>query len=152
MTLSKPDMMSTTAKAVPWVEPAWWALAVGSVGLVYQYEMPPSVGAGLFLLVWVGIIMANPVWAFQAASSAILPWLFPAWACLSIFWTQDVMITGRAAIELAITVAIALIAAQKLDIRNFVSALMLSECTGAAGSLISGNTAAVGLTNTTALI
>jgi exopolysaccharide production protein ExoQ len=141
-----------TAVAAPWAEPAWWALGIGSVGLVYQFSLPPSVGAALFLLVWGAYLTANLVWALRAASSVLVPWLFPAWACLSILWTQDALITGRAAIQLVITVAIGLIAAQKLDIRNFVSALMLSECTGAAGSLISGNTAAVGLTNTTALI
>lgn len=130
---------------------AWLATVLCVIGLVVTLS-GSSWGAWMFLLAW-GLVAAPYVdlctrLVFRAPGL----WLVPAFALLSVMWSQAPGVTLRAAVQLALTVGIASLAAGLLRPRAFVSAMSVSLLFGAALSLAFGRYGVDGMTGSTVFL
>jgi len=88
-----------------------------------------------FWLVWLAYAAVRRVYA-KAAFGSLLPWLFPAWALLSMIWSREPVTSGRNAIELMLTTGVAVMIPFVLTARgiliSFFLALLVSFVVGLA--------------------
>ena len=101
-------------------------------------------GLGLFYALWFWIAWllyaaVNPR-LFITPFSIVVPWLFPIWALLSMFWSRDPIVSGRNAIELMLTTAIAIIATRALTPRGILLSLFFALFAGSVVGLSVGRT------------
>ena len=116
---------------------AWIATVLSMLGLIFILS-GSSLGAVLFLAAWGCLATARAEHCLQLIFRSPGLWAIPAFAAFSIFWSQAPVVTLRAAVELALTVGIAALAAGSLRPRAFVSAMTVSLLCGAALSLMFG--------------
>jgi len=125
----------------------WFATMLGTLGLIGALG-GSSLGAYGFLAVW-GLIFAARANSYcMLLMRAPVLWLMPAMALLSTFWSQAPQASLRAAIELALTVAVSSLAAGLVRPRAFVSAISVSLLFGAIASLLFGRYGTDGISQT----
>lgn len=130
---------------------AWMATVLCVMGLIVTLG-GSSLGAVMFLLAWVLVAAPHAGPCLRIVLRAPGLWLVPAIALVSVAWSQAPFVTLRAAVQLALTVGIALLAAGFLRPRAFASAMLVSLLTGALLSLAFGRYGVDGLTGATVFL
>ncbi len=131
--------------------PAWCATVLCMVGLIITLA-GSALGALLFIAAWglVAIPRADHCLRMIFRSPGL--WLVPAFAMLSVLWSDAPGVTLRAAAEMALTIGIASLTAAFLRPREFVSAMSVSLLFGALLALLFGRYGVDGMTNETVFL
>jgi len=128
-----------TGAATP---PVLWVAAFVSFLCFILSLALTSVAMGAFILIWVLIGLRLPACTVQALLRSPLPWLLPLFAAVSVLWSDYPLTSGRNAAELMVTTGIALIIAQTIDARGFISAYMCAALLACLASVAVGGTGA----------
>lgn len=108
-------------------------LALGSATLGLS-----TAGAAAFLAVWLIAMAPHLRMTVRLPFQTLGLWIFPAVAAASVLWSTMPGATLRAAVQFALTVAFAILAARLLSPRRFVAAAMLALIAVAALCLLFG--------------
>ena len=130
---------------------AWIATVLSMLGLILTLA-GSSLGALLFLAAWGCLAVARAERCLQLIFRSPGLWVIPAFAALSMLWSQAPLVTLRAAVEVALTIGIAALTAGFLRPRAFVSAMAVSLLCGAVLSLIFGRYAFDGMSGQTVFV
>ena len=127
-------------QAAAWNRPVWWVLLIGAVctDLVAQALNVAIVGPAGFLLLWMGVFLAYPRVTYDAIVSSSLPWLFPAVALCSAFWSQAPIQSFKIGLEICITVAAAMLMARRVPARDLILVVLIVTLIGGIASLVVG--------------
>jgi hypothetical protein len=128
MTRYRPHQMPTAPAATRYalLQPETW-LAFLTVWAFAANEWLGPVFLGLSLLLWTIYCLQNPTFMFKSLSTTgIFAWLVPLLALLSILWSFDPLATGRAAIQLALTIALALMTANLVTPKRFITSVWVT--------------------------
>ncbi len=118
----RPRQAGVAPRRTDWRDPYWW-MAVVSLAAVTLNGRFGSLAVGSFLAVWVLYCVAVPRRALDGLLRGGLGWVLPAMALASTLWSDAPDVTLRSAVELAMTVAIAVLMARAIDAEKFLSAL-----------------------------
>ena len=127
---------------------AWVVTLVCILGLIIALS-GSSRGADLFLACWGLLILPRAPLCLKLVFRSPGLWLIPAFALLSVLWSQDRSETLRAGIELSLTIGIAFLTAGFLRPREFVVTMMLGLLFAAVLSLLFGRYGVDGLSGQT---
>jgi len=131
--------------------PAWLATFLCIIGLIVTLS-GSSLGAMLFLAAWVLVAAPRLDICLRLVFRAPWLWLVPALAIASVLWSAAPYVTLRAAVQLALTIGIASLAAGFLKPRAFVSAMSAGLLVGALLSLVFGRYGVDGMTGATVFL
>lgn len=98
-------------------------LAVGMLFGIWMMPMVGSIGALLFLIFGMGMVVRRPISAGQALYRHWYLLLLPAFSLLSFLWSEYPSASLRAAIQFALTIAFVIIGARFLRERGFIRAI-----------------------------
>jgi len=108
----------------------WWATFVTFLAFVLNEAIGPVL-IYVALIGWAGYAASRPRTAISAFSDAgLLPWLFPLLAVISTLWSNEPATSFRMSLELALTVAMSLLAARAVKPADLI--LAVAATTGAA--------------------
>lgn len=125
--------------ALPLGMPGSAAAAVTVVALALDVLLGPILIAAAMAL-WAAVGALRPREALSALLAAgVVPWLVPAWALLSTFWSAYPEVTLRAAAQLVVTTAFALWCARALPARGTVWVIFLVFLAVCAASVVQDN-------------
>lgn len=102
---------------------AWLALSGGGVA-VALVPLVGSVGAYGFVALFAMFALAYPRGSLAALGAVPIVWVLPGLALLSVLWSDAPELTLRYAVQFALSVGCACIAARHLGPRGLVSALL----------------------------
>ena len=115
---------------VPWL--AWFIALVA----LFFLQMSQTVAASIFMAISVAYVLARPGFALEAALLGVTPWIYVVLALLSVSWSEHSDVSGRAAIQIAVTMGAALVMARTLPARGAISVLMCAVLVADAASLL----------------
>lgn len=103
--------------------PAAWVAVVISLSAVVPVTYTGSLGAAVFLMIWILFAIAFLRSSLVALRAHWSIWVFPAFALLSTLWSETHLMTLRHSLELMATVGCAAVAARHLAPRQLLMAL-----------------------------
>lgn len=115
-----------------------WFVAVAAL---FFLQFSQTLAAAIFMAVALGYAAARPGLAMRAAFSGLLPWAYVVLAALSILWSQHSDVSGRAAMQIAVTAGAALVMAYALAPRSFMLVWMVALLVADAAVLLNPRTA-----------
>jgi len=116
-----------------------WICIVTIWGLVVNEWLGPAF-LGLGLLLWTVYCLRRPGWLVGPLGGlGIIPWLVPLLGLLSVLWSQDPALSGRSAIQLGLTVALALMTASLVSPKRFIVSVWVVMGVVLACSLVQNN-------------
>lgn len=111
-----------------------------------------SRGALLFLASWGLLVLPRATRCLKLMFRSPGLWLVPGFALLSVFWSQAPVETLRVALELSLTIGIAILTAGFLRPREFVAAMSIGLLFAAVLSLLFGQYGVDGLSGQTVFL
>ena len=146
-----PLIVLTGSHPTPGRDHIWWISFVSLTGFVLETRYgTPSMA--LCLGTWLLYIAAWPRRCLRWLRSYRLPWLLPAFAAISPFWSIEPGISAKLGIEFLLFTAAAIVAARAQTPRSLISSFMCALLVGVVLSAITRTQAAVGTTGEVALI
>jgi exopolysaccharide production protein ExoQ len=115
-----------------------WLLTSLSLTSLTFLNLSQTLAAGVFLLSVAGLAAIDPRRALRASFSDWLPWMQIGLVLLSVTWSVVPDLSARYAVELTLTAVAALIIAQSVPARDFLSALLCAYFISDIASLFVG--------------
>jgi exopolysaccharide production protein ExoQ len=117
---------------------SWWAWLCCSLSLAFIQSIP-TMPAVVFVSVAVLYGVLFPLRVYRAVLWDFLPWMMPLWGAISVIWSDQPVLSLRAAVQTGITTLVGIMFAQALQARAFVAVVMYSLLASLLASLyISG--------------
>jgi exopolysaccharide production protein ExoQ len=113
---------------------SWWAWLCCSLSLAFVQTIP-TIPAVAFLSVAVLYSVVFPLRVYRAVLWDFLPWMMPLLGAISVIWSDQPVLSLRAAVQTGITTLAGIMFAQALQASTFVAIVMYSQLASVLASL-----------------